>query len=111
MRSSPSRIEQEQHAACYLYGEDRDAMLASADRLLHQNSNDLPLYRVDCSELNRIASEWGNPSLFGPSGCIGLVRNVESATPKQSKQLLALFGYREVDDCRTLLKLFFRDSD
>ncbi|MDX8413073.1 MAG: hypothetical protein R8J85_03205 [Mariprofundales bacterium] len=88
MRSAPSRIEQEGHTACYLYGEDHDAMHLSADRILHQNSDETPRYRVDCSELNRIANEWFNPSLFGPSGCIGLVRNAESATPKQSKQLL-----------------------
>jgi len=65
-------------------------MLAAADTLLHQGNDAIARHRVDCNELNRIAKEWGNPALFGPSGCIGLVRNAESATPKQAKQLLEM---------------------
>jgi len=88
MRISSSQIAQGNYGAYYLYGEDRDAIHAAADKLLHQNDDAMPRYRVDCNELDRIGSEWSNPSLFGPSGCVGLVRNGESATPKQAKQLL-----------------------
>ena len=90
MRIRPTQLADSNHRAYYLYGEDRDAMQLAANQLLQRGDSAIPRLRVDCNELTRIASEWGNPSLFGPSGCIGLLRNAESATPKQSKQLLQM---------------------
>jgi len=78
------------HPTFYLYGEDRDALSEQADALLAEGEPTALRLRLDASELFRIEEEQRNQSLFGVQPCYALVRNAESATPKQGEHLLAL---------------------
>ncbi|RMH50050.1 MAG: hypothetical protein D6682_07895 [Zetaproteobacteria bacterium] len=90
MRIAPEQLFRDPPPACYLYGSDADAVTTAAERLMKLGDPALPRIRADCDELHRIHEEWHNPALFGPSGCIGLVRNAEAATPAQTARLIAL---------------------
>jgi len=88
MKCSPARLLESSASAYYLYGEDFDAIFEAADALLQQGDSDATRLRVDCSELERVEVESRSQGLFGPSQCYALVRNAESATPKQGEHLL-----------------------
>jgi len=89
MRLNPDRLLPPQHHTYYLFGEDHDAMYEAAEALLAAGDDALRM-RVDVSELARIEEESKNMGLFGPSRCYALVRNAQSANPKQSAHLLKL---------------------
>ncbi len=74
----------------YFFGEDRDALFEHADALQHTGEKHALRLRLDVSELSRIEEEQRNPSLFGVQPYYALVRNAESATPKQGDHLLQL---------------------
>jgi len=74
----------------YLFGEDRDALIEAAEALLAEGEQDAVRLRVDVSELDKIEVESRSQGLFGPQACYAIVRNAESATPKQTDHLLAL---------------------
>jgi len=74
----------------YFFGEDRDALFEHADALQNTGEKHALRLRLDVSELSRIEEEQRNPSLFGVQPCYTLVRNAESATPKQGEHLLQL---------------------
>jgi len=78
------------HSSFYLYGDDRDAIAEHADALLAEGEPHALRLRLDASELIRIDEEQRNQSLFGVQACYALVRNAESATPKQGEHLLEL---------------------
>ena len=90
MRVSPSQLLPAEHRSYYLFGEDRDDLFASAEALLAAGDEDAIRLRLDVSELERYEVESRSQGLFGPQACYALVRNAESATPKQSEHLLAL---------------------
>jgi DNA polymerase III delta subunit len=90
MRLHPAKLLPPQHASYYLHGEDRDALFEAADALLHADDDGATCLRVDVSELGLIESESRNQGLFGATACHALVRNAESATPKQTEHLLKL---------------------
>ncbi|MDX8381546.1 MAG: hypothetical protein R8M14_05485 [Ghiorsea sp.] len=87
---SPDQLLPAEHRSYYLYGEDRDALFESADKLLAEGDTEAVRLRVDVSELERVEVESRSQGLFGPQACYALVRNAESATPKQSEHLLTL---------------------
>jgi len=93
MKLSPARLLESSASAYYLYGEDFDAIFEAADALLQGGSADATRLRVDCSELARVETESRNQGLFGPSICYALVRNAESATPKQGDHLLTMVSH------------------
>ena len=64
-------------------------MFEAADALLGEASAELTTLRVDIGELERIQVEARSQGLFGATRCHAVVRNAESATPKQTEQLLA----------------------
>ncbi len=88
MKLSPNRAVESDAAAFYLYGEDGDALFETAEALLAAGDPEAIRLRVDVSELARVESESRSQGLFGPSKCYALVRNAESATPKQGEHLL-----------------------
>jgi len=94
MRLNPERLLPAQHHIYYLFGEDHDALFEAAESLLAagaSNGDDQAFrMRVDISELARIEEESKNRGLFGPSRCYALIRNAQSANPKQSAHLLKL---------------------
>jgi len=90
MQVSPNQLLPAEHRSYYLYGEDRDALFESADKLLAEGETEAVRLRVDVSELDRVEVESRSQGLFGPQACYALVRNAESATPKQSEHLLKL---------------------
>ncbi len=90
MKCSPAKLLEGNAPACYLFGEDFDAIFEAADALLQGGDADATRLRVDCSELARVETESRNRGLFGPSICYALVRNAESATPKQGDHLLKM---------------------
>ncbi len=90
MKCSPARLLESNAPACYLFGEDFDAIFEAAEALLQGGDADATRLRVDCSELARVETESRNQGLFGPSICYALVRNAESATPKQGDHLLKM---------------------
>jgi len=77
-------------SAYYLYGEDEDAIFEAAESLLAAGAEDAVRLRVDINELARIEQESRNQGLFGASICYALVRNAQSANPKQTAHLLRL---------------------
>ncbi len=89
MKLSPSGLLPPRHACYYLYGEDRDALFESADALLAGEAGAVTMLRVDIGEIDRVQVESRSQGLFGATRCHALVRNAESATPKQTDQLLA----------------------
>jgi len=90
MRLNPDKLLPPQHHIYYLSGEDHDALFEAADALLAAGEDDALRLRLDVSELSRIEEESRNQGLFGPSACYALVRNAQSANPKQSAHLLRL---------------------
>lgn len=90
MRLHPNKLLPASHHIYYLYGEDGDALSEAAEALLADGSNDALRLRLDIGELARIEEESRNGGLFGPAYCYALVRNAQSATPKQSSHLLQL---------------------
>jgi len=90
MKISPSQLPRLEHRCYYLSGGDRDALNESADALLVAGDEQAVRLRLDVSELARFEEESRNQGLFGSSICYGLVRNAESATPKQTEYLLKL---------------------
>jgi len=91
LKLSPQHILAAQHGCYYLSGEDRDALNEVAETLLADGDSEAIIrLRVDVSELARIEQESKNQGLFGATVCYALVRNAESASPKQSDHLLAL---------------------
>jgi len=89
MRLNPDRLLPAAHHLYYLFGEDHDAMFEAAESLLTAG-DDAHRMRVDISELARIEEASKNLGLFGPSRCYALIRNAQSANPKQSAHLLKL---------------------
>ncbi len=90
MKLSPARLLESSASAYYLYGEDADAIFEAADALLGQGESGATRLRVDCSELERVEVESRSQGLFGPSPCYALIRNAESASPKQGDHLLKM---------------------
>ncbi len=90
MRLSPRQLLPAQHKSYYLHGEDQDAIHEAAEALLAAGEPEAVRLRVDVKELARIEAESKNQGLFGPSNCYALVRNVQSANPKQTEHLLKL---------------------
>jgi len=90
MRLHPAKLLPPVYPSYYLHGEDRDALFEAAEALLQAGDGQVTRLRVDVSELGRIESESRNQGLFGASACYALVRNAESATPKQTEHLLKL---------------------
>lgn len=92
MKLSAAQLFPPRHQAYYLFGEDHDALFEAAEGLLHWQAEDAQLLRVDVDELARIEVEGRNGSLFGTTACHAMVRNAESARPKQIEQLVSLIG-------------------
>jgi len=90
MKIVTSQLSKLDHRCYYLSGEDSDALNESADALLDAGDKNAIRLRLDVSELSRIEEESRNQGLFGSTICYALVRNAESATPKQTTYLLAL---------------------
>lgn len=90
MRLMPNRLLPAQQKSYYLHGEDGDAIFEAAEKLLKDGVPDAVRIRVDVNELARIEQESRNQGLFGPSICYAMVRNAQSANPKQSEHLLRL---------------------
>ncbi len=90
MKLKPDRLLPPEHGAYYLYGEDHDALFEAAEALLAAGEDGAIRLRVDVNELARIEEESRNQGLFGPSVCYALVRNAQSANPKQSEHILKL---------------------
>jgi len=90
MKISSSQLSRLEHRCYYLSGEDRDALNEAANALLAAGDNQAIRLRLDVSELARFEEESRNQGLFGETACYALVRNAESATPKQTEYLLKL---------------------
>jgi DNA polymerase III delta subunit len=90
MKLSPVQIIQSDAPALYLFGEDGDSLFEAAELLLEQGDPGAVRLRVDVSELARVETESRSQGLFGPSKCYALIRNAESANPKQSDHLLKM---------------------
>ncbi|MFQ5581130.1 MAG: DNA polymerase III subunit delta [Mariprofundaceae bacterium] len=90
MQLPSARLLPPEYPAYYLHGEDRDALFEAAEALLEAGERDAIRLRVDVSELGRIEVESSSQGLFGQSCCYALVRNGESASPKQTEHLLKL---------------------
>jgi len=90
MRLNPSRLLPATELSYYLHGEDEDAIFEAAEALLAEGESSAIRIRVDINELARVESESRNQGLFGPSPCYAMVRNAQSANPKQSEHLLKL---------------------
>ncbi|MBL4774610.1 MAG: DNA polymerase III subunit delta [Mariprofundus sp.] len=97
MRLNPERLLPPQHHLYYLFGEDHDALSEAAESLLAAGEAEAHRMRVDVSELVRIEEQSRNQGLFGPSRCYALVRNAQSANPKQSAHLLKLLDTLSAD--------------
>ena len=90
MQVFPQKLLPAEHRSYYLFGEDNDSLFEAAEALLVEGQADALCLRVDVSELERIEVESRSQGLFGPQACHALVRNAQSATPKQSEHLLRL---------------------
>jgi len=97
VKLTPDRLIPAKHACYYLYGEDRDALFESAESLLASPEGEAQTIRVDISEINRIELESKHQGLFGGTRCHALIRNAESANPKQMNQLLQLVDHLPLD--------------
>jgi len=90
MHLQPDQLLPPQHSVYYLFGEDHDALYEAAEALLKSGDETALCMRLDINELARFEEESGNQGLFGPSRCHALVRNAQSANPKQAAHLLRL---------------------
>ncbi|MDQ6981446.1 MAG: DNA polymerase III subunit delta [Mariprofundus sp.] len=90
LRLNPDKLLPAQYHAYYLFGEDHDALLEAAELLLEPGHETALCMRLDINELARFEEESRNQGLFGPSCCYALVRNAQSANPKQADHLLRL---------------------
>jgi len=90
MRLNPDKLLPPQHHVYYLFGEDHDALFEAAESLLEPGHETALCMRLDINELVRFEEESKNQGLFGPSCCYALVRNAQSANPKQIDHLLRL---------------------
>jgi len=90
MRLRPDGLLPAKHSAYYLHGEDEDAIFEAANALLAAGAENAVRLRVDINELARIEQESKNQGLFGVSICYALVRNAQSANPKQEEHLIRL---------------------
>lgn len=95
MKVPASRLRLLEHACYYLHGTDHDALFEAAEELLRAGDVDAIRLRVDVSELSHIQEQSRNQGLFGSSICYAMVRNAESATPKQTDYLLDLIRTTE----------------
>lgn len=98
MRLSPARLLPAAFHCYYLHGEDEDAVFEAAESLLAEGDADALRIRIDVNELARVEEESRNQGLFGPSICYALVRNGQSANPKQSEHLLKLAASNASDN-------------
>ncbi|HID36847.1 MAG TPA: hypothetical protein EYP39_05655 [Ghiorsea sp.] len=98
MQVSPKKLIPAEHRSYYLFGENRDELFEAADGLLAQGEEGAIRLRLDVSELERYEVESRSQGLFGPQACYALVRNAESATPKQSEHLLKLAASVEAEN-------------
>ncbi|MDQ6951403.1 MAG: hypothetical protein Q9M26_07040 [Mariprofundales bacterium] len=89
MKLSAHQLAASKLSAYYLHGENRDGVELSANTLFARAS-ELPHLRLDVDRLAEIEQQWGNPTLFGPNGCVALVRNADAARYKQVDHLLAM---------------------
>lgn len=92
MRLRPDKLLPAKHESYYLYGQDYDAIFEAAEALLADGDPEAMRLRVDVNELARIEEESRSQGLFGSSACYALVRNAQSANPKQTEHLLKLGG-------------------
>ncbi len=90
MRLNPDKLLPAQYHVYYLFGEDHDALFEAAESLLEPGHEAALRMRLDINELARFEEESRNQGLFGPSCCYALVRNAQSANPKQADHLLRL---------------------
>ncbi|MDQ7004846.1 MAG: hypothetical protein Q9N67_08015 [Ghiorsea sp.] len=90
MQVSPQKLLPVEHRSYYLFGEDRDILVEAGEALLAAGEEGAIRLRLDVSELERYEVESRSQALFGPQACYALVRDAESATPKQSEHLLKL---------------------
>jgi len=100
MKLTPAQLANAKSDFYYLYGEDGDALFEAAEALL--NDADAEKFRLDVSEIGRIEVEARSQGLFGAKRRHLLVRNAESANPKQLK-LLQDYASREWADTRIIL--------
>lgn len=98
MRLNPLKLLPAEHRCYYLYGEDQDALFEAGEQLLAAGDPAAVRIRVDISELARIEEASRNRGLFGPSICYALVRNAQSANPKQSEHLMRMIGSVAADN-------------
>jgi len=96
MKISTSQLAGLEYGCYYLSGDDRDALNEAADSLLMAGDEQAVRLRLDVSELARFEEESRNQGLFGATVCYALVRNAESASPKQTDYLLKLAGAVDV---------------
>ena len=94
MRLAADKLLPPQHSCYYLFGADHDALFEAAEALLTAGSPDAEALhmRLDISELGRFEEESRNQGLFGPNRCHALIRNAQSASPRQSTHLLKLIS-------------------
>jgi len=90
VRLNPDKLLPAQYHVYYLFGEDHDALFEAAESLLEPGHETALCMRLDINELARFEEESRNQGLFGPSCCYALVRNAQSANPKQADHLLQL---------------------
>ena len=72
-------------------------MFESAESLLAASEGEAQTIRADISEIERIELESKHQGLFGGTRCHALIRNAESANPKQTNQLLQLVDHLPLD--------------
>ncbi|MDQ6982921.1 MAG: hypothetical protein Q9M08_07985, partial [Mariprofundus sp.] len=102
MRLYPDKLLPPQYHVYYLFGDDHDALFETAELLLIAGQNSALRMRLDINELARFEEEYRNQGLFGPSCFYALVRNAQSANPKQIDHLLRLVEM-SVDEHRLII--------
>jgi len=100
MRLTPAQLANAKQDFYYLHGEDADALFEAAEKLLA--AGDAEKHRLDVSEIGRIEVEAKNQGLFGAKRRHMLIRNAESANPKQVK-LLQAYAARQWTDTRIIV--------
>lgn len=88
MKLTSAKLFNHQAKVYYLFGEDRDALMEAADKLLQGGLGHTQQLRLDVEELSRFLTTVRSPSLFGPSSCFALLRDAASAKPNHCKALL-----------------------